>query len=213
MFCSTCGKKPESGVQFCHTRGIETKRTTPGMKTIDSPNTAFSRKTKGSASIRLIAMAVVMSTLLFLVLSGSAGSSLVEDKNVDLAISALTLKWKELFQQKKAGNGYLEIAYTRVLEIDPSANAFISSKLYRGDQIEYIVEFVLFSDSLRSAPYYHNENTYHNVIIYRDRTTRVEQRGILRMYTAATYKVDYSDFVKNIINYGTAFNRTIAINE
>lgn len=167
------------------------------------------RKIKASTRITLIAMAVVIGAFLFFPSSTAIG--LVEDKNVDLAISALTLKWKELYQQGKAGDGYLEIAHTRVLKIDASANAYLSSKFDRGSEIEYIVEFVLFSDYFRSAPYYYHESLYDTVMIFKDETASVMQKNILRLYSAATYTYDYSDFVKGIINYGAEFNRMIAI--
>ncbi|MDI9519750.1 MAG: hypothetical protein QM308_01120 [Bacillota bacterium] len=167
------------------------------------------RKTKASTRITLIVMAVVMGA--FLIFPGSTVLGLVEDEHVDLAISALTLKWKELYQQGKAGDGYLEIAHTRVLKIDASDNAYLSSKFDKGGEIEYIVEFVLFSDYFRSAPYYYHENLYDTVLIFKDGTASVMQKNILRLYSAATYKYDYSDFVKDIVNYGAAFNRTIAI--
>lgn len=217
MFCNKCGKELENDARFCNSCGTEIKRELVEDDTIKPSKATSVKKIGVLAKTVIIVMAVIIIAMGSYIVVDIVGNNdnqtntdieMVEDKNVDLAISALTLQWKELYKEDKAGDGHLEIVHTRVVKIDPSADNEFFSKLDKGDLIEYMVEFTLYSDYFSSAPYYHNANTCDTVIIYSDGTTNVGL-NVLRLYSTRTYSYDYSKLVKNVKDYGTAFNKTI----
>lgn len=217
MFCNKCGKELENDARFCNSCGTEIKRELVEDGTIKPSKATAVKKIGVLAKIVIIVMAVIIIAMGSYIVVDIVGNDdnqtntdieMVEDKNVDLAISALTLQWKELYKEDKAGDGHLEIVHTRVVKIDPTADNEFFSKLDKGNLIEYMVEFTLYSDYFGSAPYYHNANTCDTVIIYSDGTTNVGV-NVLRLYSTRTYSYDYSKLVKNVKDYGTAFNKTI----
>ena len=217
MFCSKCGKELENDARFCNSCGIELKKEISEESMIEA-----SKSPKVKKSSLLLKMVIIVMSILIVAMGSyiavdiignndaqvNTNAEMIEDKNVELAISALTLQWKELYKEDKAGNGHLEIAHTRIVKIDPSSDKEFFSKLDKGKYIEYMVEFTLYSDYFGSAPYYHNANTCDTVIIYSDGTTSVGV-NVLRLYSNQTYSYDYSKLVKDVKDYGTAFNKTI----
>ena len=219
MFCNKCGNELEKDARFCSLCGNEVECEVVDTTTGEPQKESSIKKTNLRTKILLIIMVVVivvMGSFIAIHFLGNHDKQTytdigeVEDKDVDHAIAALTLQWESLYKDGKAGNGYLEIAHTRVVKINPLANDTFFSKLDRGSEIEYIVEFVLYSDYFGSAPYYHNTNTCDTVIIYKDGTTSVTN-NVLYRYSCYTYSYDYSNLVVDIVDYGALFNKTINI--
>lgn len=128
---------------------------------------------------------------------------------VEKAIAALSQKWTELYSQDSIGNGYLAIYNTRVIDVEPDAADAVFQEIDRAMEIDYLVEFSLFSDYLSSAPYYHDAAIYDTVIVYQDGTTAVVG-NFFRVYSGLSYNYDYSGFVKQITDFGSAYNRVIS---
>ena len=217
IFCKYCGKELESDARFCISCGIKIKSEQTEDNSIKFSEAPSVKKPDLLIKIVIIVMAVIIIAMGSYIVADFVRNNsnqtntkieMVEDKNVELAISALTRQWRDLYKENKAGDGHLEIVHTRVVKIDPSADSEFFSKLDKGNLIEYMVEFTLYSDYFGSAPYYHNANTCDTVIIYSDGTTEVGM-DLLRSYSIKTYSYDYSKLVKSVKDYGTAFNKTI----
>ncbi len=127
-------------------------------------------------------------------------------KVADVAVSALLSYWKEAYKINKAGNGYFEIVNTRVVKINDSG--FEDNFSYLLGDIEYIVEFVIYTDFYGSAPYYHSTTTNNTVIVFKDGSTSIETNPLYR-YSTVAYNFDYSNIVTSIKNYGSAFNKVV----
>lgn len=117
---------------------------------------------------------------------------------VNKAIAALKDEWREQYEKETKNDGYFEIKNTRIIEIkDNNVSAF--------DGIEYIIEFILYTDYYGSAPYYSEASTMNTVLIYENGETEVSA-NIFRHYSAATYSYDYSDLIENIYDCGSKYN-------
>lgn len=106
---------------------------------------------------KLIVLFLTFSLALCLGACDKANSIDKEDRyNVELAISALELHWKDRYAQSENADGHFEILHTRVLEIDSKKGDKFSSIIENGENIEYIIEFELYTDHFSAAPYYVN---------------------------------------------------------
>lgn len=122
------------------------------------------------------------------------------DKNdiVSKAVSVLENHWEDLYEDSKVEtDGHFEIKNTRVVNIKENNTEEFKN-------IDYIVEFILYTDYLGSAPYYENVGIDDTVVVYKDGTMEV-QRNLINRYRNKYYSNDY-DFIKSIDDYGDKYN-------
>lgn len=121
------------------------------------------------------------------------------DPIVTKAVDKLEEHWRELYSESDEGNGYFEIKNTRLITLKECDHESLKD-------IEYIVEFVLYTDCVGTAPYYQNVRWADNVIIYKDGTMEVTTSRI-NVYTSKTFSTDLSDIIESIDDFDDAYNR------
>ncbi len=123
------------------------------------------------------------------------------DKNdiVSKAVSVLENHWEDLYEDSKVEtDGHFEIKNTRVVNIKENNTEEFKN-------IDYIVEFILYTDYFGSAPYYQNASIDDTVVVHKDGTMEV-QRNLINLYRSKYYSNDFSDFIKSIDDYGDKYN-------
>ncbi len=124
---------------------------------------------------------------------------------VSKAIKTLENKWKEIYNDPEDAmyektDGYFEIKNVRVVEIKEN-----NVELF--ENVEYIVEFILFSDYFAYEPdYYFDAQMYNSVVVYEGGTMEVEQKNFFRVHVSKTYDADLSDIIQSITDLGDQYN-------
>lgn len=131
--------------------------------------------------------------------------SRTEKAQVQFALTELKKQWKELYENDmyEKGSGYLEIKNTRLIKIKEETEA----DLFKN--VDYMVEFVLYSNYFGSAPYYGNCGTYDCVVVYKDGS--VDFKNLVSIYRSRTYSADFTGFIENICDYDDAFNEVMIL--
>lgn len=121
------------------------------------------------------------------------------DAVITKAIKELKDCWEDEYKETQIEmDGYFEIKNTRIITIKPNDIEIF-------DNVQYIVEFELFTDYLGSAPYHENCGRFDNVIVYEDGTMEVSH-GLIDQYRSRTYQSDFSDFIQDIDDYQGYYN-------
>ena len=122
-----------------------------------------------------------------------------EDDMVIKATNVLKNHWEDLYDDSIVKtDGYFEIKNTRVINIK-------ENNTEEFENIDYIVEFVLYTDYFGSAPYYQNVGIDDTVVVHKDGTMEV-QRNLINLYRSKYYSNDFSNFIKSIDDYGDKYN-------
>ena len=138
--------------------------------------------------------------VLCLIFSLSACNNNSQEKMIKDAIDNLKFEWRERYYISKTENdGYFEIKNTRVIKFkDNDVDLF--------ENVNYIIEFVLFTDNYGLAPYYSCAQNSNSVIVYKDGSLDVLQANLLLEYTATRGVYDYSNIVESVKDYGEKYN-------
>jgi len=134
----------------------------------------------------------------------AAMAAVEEDEIVSQAIDVLLDHWKVEHYEKKPGTskeGYLEIVWTQVVYITDEA---AESKYF--ENMLCVVEFLLLTDTLGTAPYYTRVGFDECVAVYKDGTFAVTSRSPIDDYRMKTYSLDYTGIIESISNRSTDFN-------
>lgn len=221
MFCNKCGAKLEDDAQFCSMCGcgieLSEEKTNTISKSEQSGSSKFCKIIIAALSVILL-LSVALNVVQIVLPDRTSGESKPAeneqteqgkyDELVESAIESLKIKWIGLYKDSEDANGYLEIFHTRVIDVTPNESDMVFQEMDRGMEIDYIVEFSLYSDYFSTAPYYHNAATYDTVIVYEDGTTSVAS-NFFRIYSNLTYSYDYSSFLEEVEDLGTRYNQAI----
>lgn len=123
------------------------------------------------------------------------------------AIELLKEQWKANYTKDNLSkNGYLEIKNTRIIWINDGLSESESNSVKQYfSNVDYIVDFILYTDYFGSEPYYSNTWLDNCVIVYTDGTKKVA-RDQLDLYRSRSYNSDYSEIIKSIIDLGSEYN-------
>ncbi len=122
-----------------------------------------------------------------------------ENNMVSKAVSMLENHWEDLYEDSKVETDrHFEIKNTRVVNIKENNTEEFKN-------IDYIVEFVLYTDYFGSAPYYQNVGMDDTVVVYKDGKMEV-RRNLINLYRSKYYSNDFSNFIKSIDDYGDKYN-------
>ena len=127
-----------------------------------------------------------------------------ELSKVRSAVKEIKKAWKENYDKyayEDTEDRYVEIKNTRLVKI----KANTTTEEFKN--VDYIVEFVLFSNHLRTAPYYMDSGVLDCVVVYKNGKSEVV-RNPIRMYLTKTYNQDFSGFIQSVTDYEDAFNET-----
>lgn len=117
----------------------------------------------------------------------------------EAAIELLKLEWKDIYSSDfLESDCYFEIKNTRVIEINETNDKILKN-------VDYIVEFVLYTDYFGSAPYYCSTGLSDSVVVYDDGTMEVSRSNVLQIYRTAYY-ANLSDVVKTVYDLGDMYN-------
>ena len=213
MFCTKCGNEISNNSLFCQYCGNKIG--------ITQTNDKHKNHTKRSSTLGLKIIAIGLSLVIMIMgsyividkikgknnLNNITNISTVNDKKIDKAISVLSSFWKDFYEDNEIDDKHLQILHTRIIKIDPSKEDFFND-IENGKSINYIVEFMLLSNYFDSSPYYFNVYTNDTVVIYSNGKTEVTINPI-QLYRTRTYSNDFSSFVIDIRDYGSAFNKII----
>ena len=113
--------------------------------------------------------------LLVLCLIFSLSACGTNEKNIaSKAVSVLKNHWEAVYDQPNLEtDGYFEIKNTRVINIKENTTEEFKN-------IDYIVEFVLYTDYYGSAPYYQIVGTDDTVVVYKDGTMEVQRKNLIK---------------------------------
>lgn len=151
-------------------------------------------------------MILLMVLGLTVMLTACGGKKKADSPEVMEGIDVLTEKWAEIYSDDRyEGDKHLEIRNTRVVQINPDTT------VTEFQDVDYIVEFILFTDYFGSGPYYENVGVYDSVVVYKDGTACVETKNPLSVYRAINYITDFSDIIESMSDYGNAYNQTIQL--
>lgn len=115
------------------------------------------------------------------------------------AVDVLKDFWEDKYQDADyLEDGYFEIKNTRVIYIQ-------ETDIQEFENVSCIVDFVLYTNYLGTAPYYLDVGTNNAVVVYRDGTTEVSHNPIL-IYRSRTYNNDLSGIVDHIVDYHDQYN-------
>ena len=142
--------------------------------------------------------------LLVLILSfGLSACSSNKNDMISKAVNELKNHWKETYEEMYdriniETDRYFEIKNTRVISIKENDTDVFKD-------IDYIIEFVLYTDRYGSAPYYPNVGMYDNVVVFKDGSMEV-QSTVMQSYIAHYYIDDLPDIIKSIDDYSDKYN-------
>ena len=121
------------------------------------------------------------------------------DRVASKAVKELEDRWEEIYDKSPdLSDKHFEIKNTRVITIkDNDTEQF--------KDIEYVVEFVLFTNYFGTAPYYSDAGLYNNVIVYKDGTMEVTNNYFKR-YREVTFNSDFSDIIESIDDLDDKYN-------
>ena len=139
--------------------------------------------------------------VLCLIFSLSACSNDNSQKElVDDAIKELKSTWKDIYDEPNVKtDGHFEIKNTRVIEI-------MKNDIEEFEDVDYIIEFVLYTDYFGAAPYYSYVGMSDSVIVYDNGDMEVSGINLLRAYSNKYYTHDYSDIIEAVNDYGDKYN-------
>ena len=171
-----------------------------------------------AAAIGAIVAAFVFFTLFFAYGFGSSsgrGGYWVDantNEIVTQAIESLKQEWGVVYSDDiyLEGEGFLEIKNTRILYTFDNIDEGTAAELF-GD-VDYIVEFLLYTNLYESAPYYMNHGLYDTVTFYSDGSIEVPAMSLLHLYRNYTLTYDFSTIVESVEDLGSAYNAVYTLN-
>ncbi len=124
--------------------------------------------------------------------------SSAEDEIVSDAIKVLKNDWLSYYKTNKDNDGYFEIKNTRLIKIKNNDTEMF-------ENVDYIVEFVLFTDYFGSAPYYYSNTTNDTVVVYDDGTMKVSP-NLIKVYSGRTYNYKFPEYIDSVTDLGSEYN-------
>lgn len=167
---------------------------------------------KGPAAIKMRRIFLALLSGCLLLSAGGCARQQAEEpapyeEQVTLALQALKEKWEnDYYANYAADEKYLEIKNTRLFVIRDGL------EIPYFEDVAYVVEFVLFSNYMRSAPLYLDVNTGDTVVIKKDGTAEVGV-DILSVYMARTFSADFSGIIDEIYDYQDRYDQVIRFDD
>ena len=154
---------------------------------------------------RLAKKILVLLLIVGCVLLSSCDKMEEYDAVICRAMDVLVDSWSEIYEKTPdITDRYLEIKNTRVIKIKENPNEKFA-EIFGDKEIDYIVEFILYSNYFDSAPYYSNIGREDCVVFFSDGEIDMIQNPLNR-YRNTTYNSDFSDIIESIADLGPAYN-------
>lgn len=137
---------------------------------------------------------------------GESAASAETDAMIAKAREALRNQWKEIYRQSREDrgmsvDGYLEVLRTSVIKVRENDTD-------RFSDLDYVIEFGLYTDYLGLSPLYENTALYDSVMVYRDGSMEVSTASWMKSVRALCYPKSLSDleFIESVENLGGRYN-------
>ena len=132
--------------------------------------------------------------------AASEGNSQYDDL-AKKAVSILETEWKNEYSEEinTPRDGHFEIKNTRVIEIK-------ETDIEEFKDVDYVIEFVLFTDYYGSAPYYSSTGINSTVVAYSDGRMEVVSKTPFTVYMQVHYSTDYSGIIEKVTDCGSQYN-------
>lgn len=142
-------------------------------------------------------------------LTGCTGTT-ARDEKIDKAVTALKDYWTgyyadmgETENDRTNGDWYLEIKNTRIVELGNGAEDFLKD-------VQYVVEFVIYTNFYGAAPYYSHTDVRNTVLIYKDGTVEAGTVAGIPQYIARYFEAPPIESTKD---YGSQYNAVYHLEE
>ena len=135
---------------------------------------------------------------------------------VPVAIEMVTAEWKEIYRGYPEMGDEIKIVYTQVYHIASNSRGMDEAQKEIFDEylsgVDAIVSFTILSDYLGSNVdgYLSDIGMYQDVVFYRDGRVEVAS-AFMKSIGNRTYNFDYSAYIRNVVDCGNQYNRTIKL--
>jgi len=206
MFCSKCGKELKEDVSFCTYCGNRLNTDTPKKH----------RWWIFGAIIVVIDLLIMAVVLNFVSKPKDAGDTETPEENsyIEKAIELVKDGWEKEYDRKDEldrendydtdAEHYVEILHTRIVylkdnDIEPFEN------------VDFVVEFILYTDPYGSSPYYVNTWEQCSVNFYKDGSAELVDGNKITDYLLTTADMELSKILKDVVDFGTKYNRVLEL--
>lgn len=111
----------------------------------------------------------------------------------------------DVFTPENLDDRKIEIKGVRLIKVNEN-----NIESYK--DVEYIVEYVLYSNRYRTSPYYVREDIYDTVLVYKDGRAEVAFNNILKSYADMFELESVSKLVGEITYYDDEYDKIIDLN-
>lgn len=126
------------------------------------------------------------------------------DAQVHTALEEIQKHWKSVYDSSPDTEPYLEVKNTRLIFLKEDADEFL-------ENADFIVEFILFSNYMNSAPYYENAGIHDSVVFYKDGSAEVLMNNPFQRHRSITYDSDFSSIIESIEDCGSSYDKVLEI--
>lgn len=125
------------------------------------------------------------------------------DELIDDATELLIDKWIDVYNKNLEFNEnidpYLEIKNVRYISIN-------ENDIEQFKDLEYVIEYILYSDYGGSAPYYLDSNIYCSVAVYNNGDMEIINNPF-KAYFASTYRSDFDGVINEIVDLNSKYDK------
>ena len=133
--------------------------------------------------------------LIGIILCFSACDNSTHNDIITNAITELENTWETNYQNANINTDkYFEIKSTRIISIK-------ENDIDEFNNVNYVVEFVLFTNYFDTAPYYSCLGQWDCVIVYENGDMEVPRKNIFSNYSTMNFDYDYSNIIDEITEY------------
>lgn len=151
---------------------------------------------------RMLLPALLLAIFLFSSCTQGESKSQEYDGEVQTALAEIKKQWQNLYDQIPDLEPYLEVKNTRLIFLRKDNEELL-------EDTHMIVEFILYSNYMGSAPYYDDAGQYNCVAFYEDGSMEVLRGNPFNEHRSRTYSSDFSGIIDSIEDCGSAYDQII----
>lgn len=152
---------------------------------------------------KLLCFALIL--ILCLCTIGCGQGKKIENETIDKAAELVAGKWKGVYDESPflvGDDRHLEIKNTRIVHIKDTGMEELKD-------VDYVIDFLLFTNYTGTAPYYTAADFYNTVTVYKDGTMDCDF-DVFATYTGE-YGNDFKNLIESVEDYGDEFNRELTV--
>ncbi len=149
-------------------------------------------------------IAALVSALLLCFAAG-CGNKTANEETIDKAAELIGEKWESVYDESPFEVGkdrHLEVKNTRIIRVKDTG-------LEELENVDYVIDFLLFTNYSGTAPYYTAVDYYNSVAVYKDGSMDCDL-DVFAIFTGA-YGNDFDRLIESVEDYGSEYNRVIKV--